>query len=728
MSVDVEPVVEADDEAEPEHHTVCVALLPADAEAIAASLPEGGQPADELHCTLKFSGEADEWSDEEVAALRTAVQELAAETEVWTTTVTGVEGLGDDEPQAVVAMLDPSGGTELRERFASAADAVHEVPDTHDTWLPHVTIGFPEDAAAFIAALPEDLVGSEVSFDRVAVWVGDDRTDYPLARAATPQEGTMSVTLQPEAPAATAVDTEDGRSFHTLIVTEGVTTCDDRLFTEGSLTAREPPLPFMATDESPHGDGTIAEGAKLVGNITRVERQGAEWHGWGEFIEEPDEEAAYLIQLIRNGELPTVSVDATATEFEVDVYDDEITEGDGMVTIGVGRIVQRVTEGQVLGATAVPFPALAGTLIEVLAVESEAFGAVGVHHTGTTDDPWDAGAQLANLASPMPVDRARAMFAWFDDSAVSDGEIAASNCSLPHHMVSDNGAPGVANMNGVAAAMGAINGARGGTNIPAADLQGVYNHLAAHYRDADMEPPDPNFALAASGAIKVPTEPPARWFDDPRLSAPTPLTVSDAGHVYGHVALWGACHIGYDGACVMPPHSPSNYARYRTGEVRCADGSRVATGRITVGGLHAARNLRAAEAVAHYEDCALAVADVAAGEDAHGIWVSGALRPGVNPEQLRVVMGTPPSVDCRGFGNQLDLVNVHLVNVPGYVTPRYSFRMDGALVASAIISTPIDQPLPVAASVIDSVRDRLAVSIGRSLDQRRAELVARVHV
>jgi 2'-5' RNA ligase len=727
MSVDVEPVVEADDEAEPEHHTVCVALLPADAEAIAASLPEGGQPADELHCTLKFSGEADEWSDEEVAALRTAVEELAAETEAWTTTVTGVEGLGDDEPQAVVAMLDPSGGTELRERFASAADAVHEVPETHDTWLPHVTIGFPEDAAAFIAALPEDLVGSEVVFDRVAVWVGDDRTDYPLARTATPQEGTMSVTLQPEAPVAAAVDTEDDGGFHTLIVTEGVMTCDDRLFTENSLTWREPPLPFMATDESPHGEGTVAEGAKLVGNITRVERQGVEIHGWGDFIENPDEEAAYLIALIRNGELPTVSVDAGVTEFEVDLYDDEITEGEGVVTIGVGRIVQRVTEGEVLGATAVPFPALDGTLIEVLAAELVRAGAVAVHHTGTTDDPWDGAAEQSKLASPMPVDRARAMYAWFDDSAVSDGEIAAANCSLPHHMVSDNGAPGVANINALAAAMAALNGARGGTSIPAADRQGVYDHLAVHYRDADIEPPDPNFTMIASGAVRVPIEPPARWFADPQFGAATPLTVTDAGHVYGHVATWGTCHIGDDGQCLMPPHSPSNYARYRTGEVRCADGSRVATGRVTVGGLHADRHLRANQAIAHYEDCALAVADVAAGEDAHGIWVSGALRPGVNPEQLRVVMGTPPSIDCRGFGADLDLINVHLVNVPGFITPRYAFRMDGALVASAIISTPIDRPLPVAGAVIDSVRDRLAVSLGRSLDQRRAELAVRVH-
>jgi 2'-5' RNA ligase len=745
MSVDVEPAVEVvDEEPEPEHHTVCVALLPADAEAIAASLPEGGQPADDLHCTLKFSGDVEEWTDDELAALRNSVEELAAATAPWTTTVTGVEGLGDDDPQAVVAMLDPAGGTELRDAFATATDAVHEVPDTHPTWLPHLTLGYPDDAEAFIAALPE-LVGTEVTFDRVAVWAGDDRTDYPLAGVVAQEEEPVTATETPihsfdvsyntssdARLAAEDVTTEPGVEapgdrFHTLIVTEGVMTCDDRLFTESSLTWRDPPLPFMATDESPHGDGTVAKGAKLVGNIDRVERRGAEIHGWGDFIDRPDDEAAYLISLIRNGELPTVSVDAGVTEFEVELYDDEVTEGDGVITIGVGRVVQRVTDGEVLGATAVPFPALDGTTIEVLTAETETAGAVGVHHTGTTDDPWDAAAEQAKLTSPMSVDTARAMYAWFDDSSVDNGEIAATNCSLPHHMVSDAGVPGVANMNGVAAAMGALNGGRGGTNIPTADRQGVYNHLAAHYRDADLEPPEANFSMVASAAVKVPVDPPRRWFEDPHLSQPTPLTVTDRGRAFGHVATWGECHIGLDGACIMPPSSPSNYARYRTGEVRCSDGSRIETGRITVGGLHADRSYGPAEAIAHYEDCALAVADVAAGEDAHGIWVSGALRPGITPEQVRVVMATPPSIDCRRFGSQLDLVNVHLVNVPGYVTPRYAFRKDGALVASAIISTPIDPLLAVPGWVVDSVRDRLAASIGRSFEQRRAELAARVH-
>ena len=43
---------------------------------------------------------------------------------------------------------------------------------------------------------------------------------------------------------------------------------------------------------------------------------------------------------------------------------------------------------------------------------------------------------------------------------------------------------------GVAAAMAALKGARGGVDISSADRRGVYNHLARHYREFDEEPPE----------------------------------------------------------------------------------------------------------------------------------------------------------------------------------------------------------------------------------------------
>lgn len=111
--------------------------------------------------------------------------------------------------------------------------------------------------------------------------------------------------------------------------------------------------------------------------------------------------------------------------------------------------------------------------------------AIGVHHTATADEAWDASANLKRLGDEPAKASLRAMHAWVDPSG--DPETKAAY-KLPHHEVSDSGEVGAANMKGVAAAMGRLNG--GGLDIPEADRKAVYAHLAAHYKDADMEAPD----------------------------------------------------------------------------------------------------------------------------------------------------------------------------------------------------------------------------------------------
>jgi HK97 family phage prohead protease len=59
---------------------------------------------------------------------------------------------------------------------------------------------------------------------------------------------------------------------------------------------------------------------------------------------------------------------------------------------------------------------------------------------------------------------------------------------LPHHVPQKSGV-GPAHWRGVVAAMAALLGARGGVDIPDADRERVYQHLARHYREAGAEPP-----------------------------------------------------------------------------------------------------------------------------------------------------------------------------------------------------------------------------------------------
>jgi len=75
-------------------------------------------------------------------------------------------------------------------------------------------------------------------------------------------------------------------------------------------------------------------------------------------------------------------------------------------------------------------------------------------------------------------------FAWFDDD--KDETLAAYK--LPHHDIIDDTIKSV--WKGVAAAMGALLGARDGADIPTDDRRGVYNHLASEYRLHDKPPPE----------------------------------------------------------------------------------------------------------------------------------------------------------------------------------------------------------------------------------------------
>lgn len=176
-------------------------------------------------------------------------------------------------------------------------------------------------------------------------------------------------------------------------------------------------------------------------------------------------------------------------------------------------------------------------------------------------------------------------------------------------------------------------------------------------------------AARALVASVIPVKPPARWFRDPKLRELTPLTVDPTGRVYGHVAGWNTTHIGLAGS-VKPPKSRSKYAFFKTGVVECDNGDMVDVGQITLTGGHAPIEASAQAAVKHYDDTQSGVMDVTVGEDRHGIWVAGALRPTVTPEQIRSIRASGVSGDWRPINGRLELVAICSVPVPGFPIPR----------------------------------------------------------
>jgi hypothetical protein len=196
----------------------------------------------------------------------------------------------------------------------------------------------------------------------------------------------------------------------------------------------------------------------------------------------------------------------------------------------------------------------------------------------------------------------------------------------------------------------------------------------------------PSITLVADAGQKAP----ATWFQDPKLSAPTHLTVTEDGRVFGHLAAWRTCHVGFDGVCVAPPASASKYAYFATGQVLLDNGEQASTGVISLGGGHAGARVGARAAAAHYDSTSAAVADVSVGEDEHGIWCAGWVRPGVSQEQVTALRASDVSGDWREIAGNLELVAALAVNVAGFPVAAVHDRVQVALVAAGAIQEPED--------------------------------------
>jgi 2'-5' RNA ligase len=228
-------------------------------------------------------------------------------------------------------------------------------------------------------------------------------------------------------------------------------------------------------------------------------------------------------------------------------------------------------------------------------------------------------------------------------------------------------------------------------------------------------------SLVAAGTDDT-SLPPIAWFRNPELPGPTPLTIDDDGRVYGHLAEWNTCHTGFTGRCIMAPRSRTDYAHFRVGarRVRGDDGqpTQIGVGALTVvldahgGDGHADHRLAAMPAAAHYDNAGCQVANVEVGEDAHGIWVAGALRATATPEQVDALLAAPLSGDWRPINGHLELVAALGVNTPGFPLPRA--RVASGQVVSLVAAGVVPRPTS-AATPDDALADAIAVKVAAKL-------------
>lgn len=195
--------------------------------------------------------------------------------------------------------------------------------------------------------------------------------------------------------------------------------------------------------------------------------------------------------------------------------------------------------------------------------------------------------------------------------------------------------------------------------------------------------------ITAAGVLK----PPASVFANPGLTGATPLTVTEGGRVFGHLATWKQCHMGVGNRCVMAPRSATGYSFFKQGSVLTAEGDTVRVGKITLGTGHADKAFGVVPAVEHYDHTGTCVAVVNAGEDRFGVWVAGALTDGVSDVQAAELRRSPLSGDWRRVNGNLELVAALAVNSPGFPIQEEDAHGVYSLVAAGWVSPEGDSPV-----------------------------------
>jgi hypothetical protein len=482
------------------------------------------------------------------------------------------------------------------------------------------------------------------------------------------------VVPEPEAPPVLAAGTLPAEAtqarWQGVLAPMGVRSGDNRMIgaPDGPPNVRTLPLPLLYQQATADGhDNSI-----VVGNITRVWSQDGLLMGEGTF-DLGDDQAREVVRKIDDGYHRWVSVrldnetreyrfyrgDQQISEYELENYAD-----DGSVSA-----VTVSTDWRLMSATLVAEPAFDAATIALVGDELD--DEVDKPDDPSKDEKIAAAATATAEAVPSTEDPEFAA-----PSAEKRNKAEKSGAAM------EGGRYPIENEADLRKAIKAV-GRAGGKDGDEAERKKVRKHIMARAKAlgkqffiprnwnsdgslkgtaAQLQAAGDTESWYAAVADAVPMEPPAAWFADPVLTGPTKITVTDEGRVYGHIAAWASKHAGLPGD-VVPPHNPDTaYSKFHRHPVRCADGSRVKTGPLAGKG-HADRNdCRLWAVQAHYDNPDYVLADVVVGEDEHGIWASGALRPGVEPWQVMYVDRYSISGDWRGG----ELLAACLASVPGF--------------------------------------------------------------
>ncbi|GGZ73260.1 ADP-ribosyltransferase [Streptomyces echinoruber] len=709
------------------HTGAMIALLPAQEDAQRLALADG-EPPEELHCTLMFLGEADDWSTEQREALVAMVREYAPRQPVAAHAfgVAHWNPHGDD-PVWVWNMSDhregrhPSGPDLQDARIAALyavedahdASTLPEIPVQHSPWQPHVTAVYDTAPERF-----HDLVQQvgPVVFDRLRVAFAGEHVDIPLA----PQEEdpTMATPTEAEAPMPPPVrtwSTPDGTALAYL----GQATGDGRIFAQDSLYwDGDGPWPLSYCERM----GQAHDGAELAGAIQALAVEGDRLTGSGVLYLTTSAgwEAANLL----DQEAPLgVSVDLD--DVSVQILDntaraDEDTPMLLEASFSTASVVQ-LTDGawQITAASRPEWTASGAEMAHTTrtvtlftspggvispATARQVFGAQLTAAAGDPDDPdagvvvheEESGAYLlritrarvrgATLVAMPAFDQARIVLDAVTEQTASGPVVLAAGgdnhervvtyvCSSPVPVTARDIAEALSldtaavrsHLNRALEAGRIVRLSRGLYVGASTDPEGEVSASIGHPQTLDA-----GIVASAMQVMQARDPFPAAWFREPTEEELPPdsggVHVVD-GRAYGWVAQAGVPHEVHGRKVTIDKLAQRGIdtSYFLRTKLRLDDGSEVAVGPMTMNVGHHRDGFECETSVCQFDDSRTVGAVVTVGINERGMWFSGAAADWLSPWDGLVYRACQPSYHMtQGSDGRWQLKAVLSVPTPGH--------------------------------------------------------------
>lgn len=359
------------------------------------------------------------------------------------------------------------------------------------------------------------------------------------------------------------------------------------------------------------------------------------------------------------------------------------------------------------------------------------------------DAAWDGDAAKDRVFAWADGDTAKVSkaFAYRDDNADPATEAA---WKLGYADVLD----GVLTIipKGVSAALGAMNGARGGVDIPDSERAAVLHHLESVRSHVVEETGGEDLAAMAASAwaaMKDLPPMPAAWFAEPtaeELPPGGPGVNYSNGRIFGWVAQADEPHAGFAKKITINSLGRIDTTHFLRQRFTLDDGSTVKAGSFTMNAGHHRDGAECETSACQFDDTRTVAGIVTVGMNSGGMWFSGAAAPWLSEWDRSVFMSTQPSYHLkRGTGGNWQLRAVLAVPVPGHSSPLLASavveRSRMALTAAATMleveeatlaeearqaSTQAVEDTPLAIDY-DRLANSLVAAMARAEDRKAAE-------